>query len=47
MVKVLPTPGHIPKKIYSLPRADFASSRLIRARISSGLGVGPSAMPLL
>ena len=44
MAKVLPTPGHIPKKIFSLPRADFASSRLIRARISSGLGVGTFAI---
>jgi hypothetical protein len=38
MAYVFPTPGDIPKKIFSFPRVDFASSRFIRARISSGFG---------
>ena len=39
---VSPTPGDIPKKIFSLPRVDFASSRFICVRISSGLGFSGS-----
>src|SRR5262245_56534686 len=44
MAYVLPTPGDIPKKIFSLPRADFASSRFSCARSASGSGRSVSVM---
>src|SRR5262245_27106039 len=44
MAYVFPTPGDIPKKILSLPRVDFASSRFICARSASGSGRSVSVM---
>src|SRR5215831_12078096 len=44
MAYVLPTPGDIPKKIFSLPRVDFASSRFSCARSASGSGRSVSVM---
>src|SRR5215468_9175708 len=38
MAYVFPTPGDMPKKIFSLPRADRASCRFICASNASGSG---------
>src|SRR5262249_43249814 len=44
MAYVFPTPGDIPKKILSLPRVDFASSRFSCASNASGSGRSVSIM---
>ena len=45
MAYVFPTPGDIPKKIFSFPRVDFASSRFNCASSASGSGRSASVMP--
>ena len=44
MAYVFPTPGDIPKKIFSLPRVDSISLRFMRARSASGSGRSESLM---